>query len=296
MQCSQRRHIAGSPKCAYSHLQDYGQQLLDAGVSLWDACLAGMDGERDPRGLLAAFALARSLMALYSAQPSNSLAAGQMEVGAAVQGLGKLHHTRIEWPVCGAPRRDPGTIPWPPFPHPPPSLTRRALKSCSTSSPATSPSASARLPTIPTASRARAWPAPWQKSYCAAPPSSLSSCQCCWRNWPRPSGAQLLERACQIRDHGGKGACHALSKFQAAGPRHWLAAGASAGRPRPTPWTSSVASPAPARPRIWTRTPTGARSGPGCGPRSVCPRPWKRQRWAAPRTSPPPRRSALPSG
>ncbi|KFM29294.1 MMS19 nucleotide excision repair protein-like protein [Auxenochlorella protothecoides] len=62
-------------------VQDYGQQLLDAGVSLWDACLAGMDGERDPRGLLAAFALARSLMALYSAQPSNSLAAGQMEEG-----------------------------------------------------------------------------------------------------------------------------------------------------------------------------------------------------------------------
>lgn len=57
----------------------HGQALLDANIDLLDWAIASVDGEKDPRCLLEAFATLQALLALYGAQPETSVHVARLE-------------------------------------------------------------------------------------------------------------------------------------------------------------------------------------------------------------------------
>lgn len=69
---------------AASLLQAHGQEVLSGPQpppDLLEAVISSVDGEKDPRCLLAGLRCVRSAVALYAAQPQHTLHSQRLEVG-----------------------------------------------------------------------------------------------------------------------------------------------------------------------------------------------------------------------
>ena len=71
-------------------VRQHGQALLDDNVDLLEWAIASVDGEKDPRCLVAAFRALRELLRLYHQQPETSLHLERLEVGAECEGSCEL--------------------------------------------------------------------------------------------------------------------------------------------------------------------------------------------------------------
>jgi hypothetical protein len=79
-------------------VQLHGQALLDANLDLLELTIASIDGEKDPRCLLASFAAVQTLLDLYQRQPEISLHTEKLKVHMRCRkGCREYGYARLGW-------------------------------------------------------------------------------------------------------------------------------------------------------------------------------------------------------